>query len=476
MLFNSIQFICFFLVVFVIYWLLAKKCKFQNWLLLVSSYFFYSVADWRMCVLLLVATVIFYNLGLAIEKYREVEENKASFLKVTGVILGVGVLIYFKYLNWFIEGFSELFNLFGLHTNPRSFNIIMPIGVSFFTFKLVSYIIDIHRFKMDATRSFVNFATYISFFPTIMSGPIDRPNKFIPQLQKVRVFNSEVAISGVMQFFWGMVMKMCVADRIAIYADEVLTSNLSSYDGATVTIACILYAVQDYTDFAGYSDMAIGVGKLLGINVTQNFNYPFFGRNVAEFWRRWHISLTTWITDYVFTPLNVKFRNWGNWGMSLAIIINMVLIGMWHGANWSYALFGLYQGLLFVPLIFSGSFASHKKIMLNSWNLPPLKDVLKMCVTFLLFTIGLIIFRSNSIHEMEEIVYGIFRPWSVPYGNGLSLIIFGIFIVLFHDLHHAFGAFRFLDKIPVELKTFLYAMIVLLFSTSESSQFIYFQF
>ncbi|KAA6306840.1 Peptidoglycan O-acetyltransferase, partial [termite gut metagenome] len=231
-------------------------------------------------------------------------------------------------------------------TNWSTFNIIMPLGISFFTFKLISYVIEVHRQHIEPTTDVVTFATYVAFFPTIMSGPIDRPNSFIPQLQSKRIFNYDLAVDGCRQILWGMFKKMVVADNCATAVNKIWTEYQGESGGQLLLVA-VLFAFQLYADFSGYSDMAIGVGKLLGFKITKNFNYPFFKTNIAEFWRGWHISLTSWLTDYVFMPLNIKFRSIGKWGTIVAIIITFVLVGLWHGANWTFAVFGLYHGLLY---------------------------------------------------------------------------------------------------------------------------------
>ena len=405
MIFNSLNFLLFFVVVFFIYYFpLKEKTNAQNWLLFIASYVFYGIADWKMLPLLLSSTVIFYFLGIAIQTSAE---KKASLLTTIGVLLGVGILLYFKYFNFFIQSFSDLFSAVGLKTNWSTFNIIMPLGISFFTFRLLSYVIEIHRGKIEPTKDFVVFATYIAFFPTILAGPIDRPNTFIPQLKSTRSFNNYMAIDGYRQILWGMFKKMVIADNLAVYIDQVW-SDIPSHSGSTLFIAAILYSIQMYTDFSGYSDMAIGVGKLLGFRITKNFNYPYFARNVAEYWRNWHISLTSWITDYVFMPLNIKFRDIGIIGMILAIIINMLAVGLWHGANWTFAFFGFYHGLLFIPLILSGSFFKKKKLKTTKLGFPSAIDFSKMVGTFLLVTLGLIIFRADNINQAFTFLSGIF--------------------------------------------------------------------
>ncbi|MBR1799711.1 MAG: MBOAT family protein [Bacteroidales bacterium] len=392
---TSLRFLGFFLVVFFAHWLLfPRKRQWRGWVLLVASYLFYGLAEWRMLPLLVAATAVFYLLGIAIG--RNPESRKATVLKTLGVVLGVGALLYFKYFNFFAQSFSALFNAIGLHTNWSTFNIIMPLGVSYFTFKLISYVMEVYHGKMAPCRDLLAFANYVAFFPTIMSGPIDRPNRFIPQLQTKQPFDFYTAFDGFQQVLWGLFKKTVIADRTAMAIGK-LTDGIDDPTGSTLLVKMVLYVFQMYADFSGYSDMAIGMSKTLGLRVAPNFRAPFFATNVAEFWRRWHMSLTSWVTDYVFTPLNIKFRNWGNWGTFLAVLINMVIIGLWHGANWTYAVFGVWQALFFIPLIFSGKIGKKQKLKINKLGLPSLKNVLGMLGVFLVYAIGTVFFTAPNV-------------------------------------------------------------------------------
>lgn len=398
---NSINFLLFFVVVFVVYYLpISRKYpKFQNiWLFLVS-YFFYGFADWRMIPLLLGATIAFYGIGLWLKNEMVRGHHKiASQITTFGVLLGICILLYFKYLNFFADSFAQLLNAIGFNITWTTLNIVLPIGVSFFTFKLISYIIEIHREHIDDCKSFLEFGTYIAFFPTILSGPIDRPNKFIPQLKIRHTFDYSLALDGSRQVLWGMFTKMCIADNFASCIDNVWQAPANVNSITLITIS-LLYPLQMYADFDGYSNMAIGIGKILGFKVTQNFNHPFISRNIAEYWRNWHMSLTNWLTDYVFSPLNIAFRNLQNLGIILAILLNFILIGLWHGANWTFAVFGLYHGLLYIPLILSGTFGKKKKLKANDYGLPKVKDISKMLLTYLMVAFGLIIFKAPSLSE-----------------------------------------------------------------------------
>lgn len=486
MIFNSIAFCIFFIVVFLIYYFpLKTKTKAQNWLLLLSSYFFYGYADWRMTPVLLVSTVVIYILGIAVHKTSD--PKKSSLLTTAAVITGVGLLVYFKYFNFFIDSFSALLNGIGLNFNIGGLTIIMPLGISYFTFKLISYIIEINRGRIEPSKDFVSFSTYIAFFPTILSGPIDRPNMFLPQLENKRVFNYQLVVDGCRQILWGLFQKVLIADSLARTIDAVW-KDVPNANGSLLFIIAILYSFQLYTDFSGYSHMAIGVGKLLGFRITKNFNYPFFSRNIAEFWQKWHMSLTSWLTEYVFMPLNIKFRNYGQWGIILAIVINMLAVGLWHGANWTFFIFGLYHGLLFIPLIISGAFFKKKKLKTNQLGFPSLSDFFKIISTFMLFTVSLIIFRAPEIDIAWLYFKGIFDEsfFSLNFeGVGLSYTITPILFLLFlliiewmyKDSEYAFD--KLFEKWKRPFRWLFYMIIIFLIGMlmpSEESPFIYFQF
>jgi len=481
---NSLNFLYFFLLVFsVYYFILNNKSKAQNAWLLLASYFFYGFAEWKMIPLMLTATLVFYGLGLAIGKNTEVNEKKASRLATFGVILGIGLLLYFKYLNFFISSFSDFFNAIGLQTHWGMLNILMPIGISFFTFKLISYVIEVNRGNMEPCRNPIDFALYISFFPTILAGPIDRPKPFLAQLSIGRVLDYDLASEGLKRIFWGMFMKMCVADRLSIYVDAVF-ENAEHHNGTSLAFASLLYPIQMYADFAGYSEMAIGVGCVLGLKIAENFKRPFFSQNISEYWRKWHISLTGWLTDYVFMPLNIKFRNIEKWGSVLAIIITFVLIGLWHGAAWTFAVFGLYHGLLYIPLMLSGAFFKKSKMKKNSMGLPTFSVVLKMLGTYFLVVFGLIIFRSASIAEAGMIMKKIATEPGGLFFDPSTLIngILCMLILFFKDFRdeflpskHIFSA-GLVARYQYELTVSTYILLVIFFGVFDGGQFIYFKF
>ena len=485
---NSYSFLLFFVVVFIVYYLpICKKTPlFQNTWLLLVSYFFYGYADWRMIPLLLGTTMVFWLIGLWLSHQMEKGNTKAaSRITTFSVILGIGILLYFKYLNFFIDSLAELLQAIGLQVSWTTLNIILPIGVSFFTFKLISYIIEIHREHIQPSRDLTEFAAYIAFFPTILSGPIDRPDKFLPQMKQVHTLDYSLAADGCRQILWGMFTKMIIADNLAIITNQAW-AGYDHLPSTMLLIAALLYPIQLYADFDGYSNMAIGVGKILGYRVNRNFNHPFLARNMAEFWRRWHMSLTGWITDYVFMPLNIAFRNIGNTGIILAAMINLTLIGLWHGANWTFGVFGFYHGLLFIPLIISGAFGKNKKLKENSHGLPFLKDFGKMCLTFCLWALSLVFFRADNISQAFGFMYSMLTNGlsgaSIIDTYGKLYILFGLMLLAIEWIQrkqeHALQLqnFHFLSQRSVRYALYLFIILLIITFTGKSQAFIYFQF
>jgi D-alanyl-lipoteichoic acid acyltransferase DltB (MBOAT superfamily) len=482
---NSWPFLLFFIVVFIVYYLPIAKgnSKFQNAWLLLASYFFYGYIDVKMIALLLGSTVVFYLLGLGIRSQLDKEEfSKAAWIRTAGVVIGVGILFYFKYLNFFADSVAQLLSSLGMKATWTTLNIVMPVGVSFFTFKLISYVVEVCRERIEPTRDFVSFANYVSFFPTILSGPIDRPNEFLVQMTCRRGINDVVAIDGFRQILWGMLKKMVVADNLASFVDGAW-AGVNTTSTFILILSVLIYPLQMYMDFSGYSDMAIGVGKILNIKVCKNFNYPFFTTNVAEYWRRWHISLTGWLTEYIFMPVNVALREWGTWGVITAVMVNFVLIGLWHGANWTFFLFGVYYGLLYIPLILSGQFQKKQKIKFNGY-LPSLAFVAKMMETYLLVSIGLILFKASNVQDAWNYISQAFHAstlFSAPPINLVIPIPFAIILMFLEWRAFIKGKMEYaVQAKSFGLKTILIdlAMIVSIFWYADNSsvQFIYFQF
>ena len=478
---NSINFWLFFAAVLIPYFTLYKAgSKWQNVWLLFASYFFYGWADWRMLPLLAVTTFLFYGLGIGIEKNLESNPKKASLLKVLGIVCGVGVLFYFKYLGFLINEFATLFRSWGMNVGDRTFSIIMPIGISFFTFKLMSYVMEVNLGSMCAERDIVKFGAYIAFFPTILSGPIDRPTVFLPQLDKSRKIEPDDLSEGLKRILWGMFLKMCIADRLSSYTDAVF-NNYSHHNGTSIIIASVLYLIQMYADFAGYSDMAIGVARVMGLRVMENFKRPFFAQNIAEYWRNWHISLTQWCTDYIFKPLTVSFRDLDKWGLYLATLINFVVIGAWHGANWTFVLFGVYHGLLLIIVL---AIDKRRKKFEKRHNLKnnELYKWIRRIITFVLCVIGAVLWQSGSVSAFVGIVNQLFCGFGVPFIDLTAFVLSIPFIIIvfikeYLDEYNIPIHFLHSSKLYVRLFSIIMLIcIIVLFGNLDGGSFIYFQF
>lgn len=481
---NSINFWLFMVAVLLPYFTFFRNSRRrQNLWLLLSSYFFYGWANWKMIPLLVIVTLVFYWIGLEIKNNNKQNPKRASRLTTLGVVLGIGVLIYFKYLGFMVQEFAHLFESFGLKTNLSTFNIVMPIGISFFTFKLMSYVIEVHRENIEPTKDFVQFGTYIAFFPTILSGPIDRPNDFFPQLHKNHLLIIDNLSEGFKRILWGLFTKCCIADTFSFYTNNVF-DNVGSHNTTTIFFAACLYAIQLYADFSGYSNMAIGVAQLMDFKVRENFNRPYFSKNMTEFWRRWHMSLTSWITDYIFMPLNVKFRDLGKCGLYLATLINLFVIGIWHGANWTFAIFGIYNALL---LIICMEIDKPRKKFEKRHNLKnnQVYQLSRVLLTIFAWIIGEMVFRANSITDIATIFssFGDFgRPFQAREGSTI-FILFGLIstIILFYkeynDEHHR--GIRFLHSTNAFKSTstiIILIVYILLLGELEGGDFIYFKF
>ncbi|MDA3929058.1 MAG: hypothetical protein PF541_08865 [Prolixibacteraceae bacterium] len=409
MIFNSVTFVLFFGLFLLIYWLLGtRKLSWQNYILLGGSYLFYAWTDWRFLFLLIAISIFNFFLGIQLEK--TTHETKRRLLLWLGLVQGIGGLFLFKYFNFFIASFNDAFSAIGFNVNLQTLKLIIPLGISYFTFKTLSYLFDVDKGKVEASKNWLVFFNYVSFFPTILSGPIDKGRTFIPQIETKRVFNNRLAVNGLKQFFWGLFKKMVIADNLALITDPIF-ENYAQLPSSSLLLGAFFFAIQLYADFSGYSDMAIGTGQLLGFRVTKNFESPFFAQNIAEFWRKWHMSLTSWFTEYVFTPLSISFRDFGKFGLILAILINFFIIGLWHGASWTFALFGLVHGILFIPLILTGKMNKKKRIAKEKL-FPTFKEIANMLFTFTMVALSFVIFRVEKIKDAFHYFIGIFSSSS----------------------------------------------------------------
>lgn len=336
MLFNSLDFAIFFPVVFLLYWFVFNKSiRIQNFFLIVASYFFYASWDYRFLFLLIFSTFLDYITGLKI--FQSTNSKERKFWLWLSVSVNLGFLGIFKYYNFFVSSFAEAIAIFGLHVTVSSLQVILPVGISFYTFHGLSYVFDLYNRKISPTTNFVDYALFVSFFPLLVAGPIERATHLLPQMKSPREFKYDEAVDGLRQILWGLFKKIVVADNCAKHVD-IIFNNYQDQSGSTLLFGAVLFAFQIYGDFSGYSDIALGSARLLGFDLIQNFAFPYFSRDIAEFWRRWHISLTTWFRDYLYIPLG------GSRGTRWQVIRNTFIIflvsGFWHGANWTFVFWG----------------------------------------------------------------------------------------------------------------------------------------
>ena len=394
MLFNSLAFAVFLPVVFLLHWFVfSRNVKGQNLFIVVASYLFYGWWDWRFLLLIAFTSLCTYANGILIHRYRDTP-RKARTVSVLNIVVNLLVLGVFKYYDFFATSFANVF--LGGKTDGLLLHLVLPVGISFYTFKALSYSIDVYRGKLEPTRDAVQLFAFVGFFPELLAGPIDRATSLLPQFAQRREFDYETGIDGLRQFLWGLFKKIAVADTCAVYVDQVLTSGASP-SGSTVLLASILYSFQIYGDFSGYSDMAVGTGKLFGIKLMRNFDVPYFSRNIAEFWRRWHISLTTWFRDYVYIPLGGSRCSKGKIVRNTFVIF--LVSGLWHGANWTFIAWGAYHALLFLPLILLGKNRRYRDVVAQDRLLPSWKECGQMLLVFILVTVGWIVFRADDITQ-----------------------------------------------------------------------------
>lgn len=482
MLFNSFDFLIFLPIIFIVYWSLSSIVKWQNIFITVASLIFYGWLDWRFVILLVTTLLITYLSGnLIISQFRKADKEvhkKTKKIMIANIVIILSILCLFKYYNFFSESISAFLHTCGLKVDAFTLRLIMPIGISFYTFMALSYTIDVYKKRIAPPSMFVFFA-YMSFFPQLLSGPIGRGTSLIPQFQQLRKFDYNKATDGLRQFLWGLFKKAVIADNCATIVDS-SWYNYSNENSLVLLIVVFLYSIQIYCDFSGYSDMAIGVGRLFGIDLMKNFNYPYFSRNIAEFWRRWHISLTSWFRDYIYIPLGGSRE--GRWKAFRNTMIIFILCGFWHGANWTYIYWGAFNGFLFLPLLITGSNKKFKDTVAKDRLFPHLSECWLIFATFTLISIGWIIFRADSISQAYDFLSAIFsnqapfvKPESLVKVCGFTLLV----IILEWTQRNKNHALEFLDyRFDIRVRWFVYLILIYLvlkYSIAEG-EFIYFQF
>lgn len=482
MIFNSFNFVAFIIPVLFLYWLVFKRTAVcQNIWLLMTSLFFYGWADWRFLLLLIASIIVNYFLGLKIYEAGDNDKKRNLFL-YTGLVFNVGLLLYFKYVNFFFEGFYNILNVFGANLNYDILQILLPLGISFFTFQTLGYLIDVNNEEIEPNKNLLEFSVFVAFFPKILSGPIERASGMIWQLQKKRVFDYDVFVDGLRQILWGLFTKIVVAENCAVLTN-IIFGDYENQPASTLLFGAFFYAIQLYADFSGYSNMAIGVGKLFGIELIRNFSTPFFSTNIADFWRKWHISLTTWMMDYVFTPLSFVLRRYQKKGIIIAVLGTFVLVGFWHGANWTFISYGLLHGIYFIPLIYFGKMSTSYAVAKDK-KYPTFIETGKMMALFVLIMLTDVFFRANNVSEAFDYLRRIVSPSIIHIPgaliNGTSLIVL-LLVILFivvewihRERKHDFE----ISKYPLIMRWSFYVgiFVLLLFFGRSANTFIYFQF
>lgn len=401
--FNSIDFAIFFPLVFVVYWyIFGSNLRWQNAFLVVVSYIFYGWWDYRFLVLILISTLTDYIIGLQL--YKQKEKLPKKLLLFLSIAMNIGILGFFKYFHFFVDSFISAFSLFGYTIHTSSLDIILPVGISFYTFQTLSYTIDIYRNRIRPTSDVVAFSAFISFFPQLVAGPIERAGHLLPQFLKERSFDYALAVTGCRQILWGLFKKMVIADNCAVIADEVFKHH-AEYPGSSVILGVFFFSIQIYCDFSGYSDIGIGISKLLGFNLKNNFLYPYFSKNIIEFWQRWHISLSTWFRDYVYIPLGGNRVNNLQWMTNILIVF--VLSGLWHGANWNFIIWGLSHAILYL-LISTNFWTNSDKLLVSHISESKIWVTLKIFSTFMSVALLWVLFRAVDIRQAMGIYEKIF--------------------------------------------------------------------
>ncbi|MFT6843585.1 MAG: alginate O-acetyltransferase complex protein AlgI [Psychroserpens sp.] len=482
MLFNSIDFAIFLPIVFILYWFATNNnLKLQNFLIVAASYLFYGWWDWRFLSLILFSTVVDYTVG---RKLR-IEENqtKRKILLWTSILVNLGFLGFFKYYNFFLDNFITAFSFFGSEIKANSLNIILPVGISFYTFQTLSYTIDVYKRKLEPTKDFIAFSAFVSFFPQLVAGPIERATHLLPQFYKKRTFDYSKAVDGMRQILWGLFKKIVIADNCAEFANQIF-NNSADLNGSTLVLGAIFFTFQIYGDFSGYSDIAIGTSRLFGFDLMQNFNFPYFSRDIAEFWRRWHISLSTWFRDYLYIPLGGS--RGGTWMKVRNTFIIFIVSGFWHGANWTFIVWGALNAVYFLPLLLTNNNRNNLETVAQGKFFPSIRELSLMLLTFSLTVFAWIFFRANNIGHAISYISEILSSslFSIPKFAGIgkaltTIILVAIFVLVEwkgREGQYAIAHLGIKWKRPLRYIMYYAIIIAIFWFGGKEQQFIYFQF
>jgi D-alanyl-lipoteichoic acid acyltransferase DltB (MBOAT superfamily) len=443
----------------------------------VASYIFYGWWDWRFLSLILLSTLVDFSVGNLLQK--TTKKLRRKLLLWISIVFNIGLLAVFKYYNFFIDNWIAVWHSFGITFNRFSLDIVLPVGISFYTFQTLSYTIDVYKQKLTPTQNFFAFASFVAFFPQLVAGPIERASNLLPQFYKSRKFDYSQAVDGLRQILWGLFKKIVIADNCAEFVN-VIFADYTNYSGSTLVMGAVLFAFQIYGDFSGYSDIAIGTARLFGFNLKQNFAFPYFSRDISEFWRRWHISLSTWFRDYVYIPLGGSRVN--NLKKLRNILVIFIVSGFWHGANWTFIVWGALNALFFLPLIFLNKNRVNLDVVAQNSALPTVKELLQIIVTFAITTFAWIFFRAEDINHAINYIsqIGNFSNFST---TGFDFTEIGILLLFFFCIEwigrrELYAIERFLIKKHLLLRWSFYLLLVIMIFTfgKDSNEFIYFQF
>jgi alginate O-acetyltransferase complex protein AlgI len=482
MLFNSIEFLVFLPLVFLGYWKIANKnLKLQNLFVMGASYVFYGWWDWRFLSLILFSTVVDYLVGRGLGN----QENplRRKLLLWTSIVVNIGLLGVFKYFNFFLDSLYDVVPGLQVVMGFNTLNIILPVGISFYTFQTLSYTIDVYKRKMEPTRDFIAFAAFVSFFPQLVAGPIERAGNLLSQFQQKRKFVYEQATDGMRQILWGLFKKIVIADNSAMIVNAIF-ANSDDYSGSTLFFGALFFAFQIYGDFSGYSDIAIGTARLFGFNLKRNFAFPYFSRDVAEFWRRWHISLSTWFRDYLYIPLG---GSRGGTGMKIRNTFIIFLVsGFWHGANWTFIIWGALNALYFLPLMLTNRNRTHLETVAQGKLFPSAKEFFQMGITFSLTVLAWVFFRAENVGHAFAYLGEIFSPSlltipSFPDSRRALTIFLLIFLFLIvewlgREQQYAISNLNLRLNKPLRYAVYYSIIAVIFWYGGQGQQFIYFQF
>lgn len=487
MLFNSLDFAIFLPVVFLLYWFTANRnIKIQNFFIVVASYVFYGWWDWRFLSLIAFSSTVDFLVGLGFSKTDD--PRKRKLLVLLSICVNLGFLGFFKYYNFFLDNLVEAFTIFGNPINPRGLNIVLPVGISFYTLQALSYTIDVYRRKLEPTKDVFAFFAFVCFFPQLVAGPIERATQLLPQFYVKRKFEYAKAVDGMRQMLWGLFKKIVIADNCAIYVNDIF-ANYNYYSGVTLIMGGILFAFQIYCDFSGYSDIAIGSARLFGFNLMRNFAFPYFSRDIAEFWRRWHISLSTWFRDYLYIPLGGSRGD--QWTKVRNTMIVFIVSGFWHGAKWTFIVWGALNALYFLPLLLTNQNRRNTNTIAEDRLLPNFTELLQMGFTFSIVVLAWIFFRANDVHHAISYLKTLFSSallkspirdvWAINTGNHVFYLSFMLIALVLaewiqRDKQHALALDHQKVARPLRWSVYYALIIACFFMNGIQQDFIYFQF